>query len=56
MQINITQTENSRLKDINFDELVFGSTMTDHMLVAYYKDGQWSQVEIKPYGNTYSQI
>lgn len=28
----------------------FGTTFSDHMLVARYHDGSWTDVEIKPYG------
>lgn len=46
----ITQTENSKLASIDFENVKFGTVFSDHMLVCHYKDGAWGQVEIKPYG------
>lgn len=40
----------SRIKDVDFSNLVFGTQFSDHMLVAEYSDGAWSEPEIKPYG------
>ena len=47
--INITKTAESKLKSVDFNNLPFGKTFTDHMLVADYADGEWGNVEIKPY-------
>lgn len=47
--INITKAADSKLKSVDFNDLPFGRTFTDHMLVADYKDGEWGNVEIKPY-------
>ncbi len=49
MDITITQIESSKLKDINLENLPFGKYFTDHMLEADYIDGEWKNVEIKPY-------
>jgi len=48
-EINITQVENSRLKDVDFNNLDFGSVFTDHMMVCNYKNGAWEAPEIIPY-------
>ncbi len=48
--IKITKTENSRLSTVNFENLTFGTTFSDHMFVVDYKDGQWQSPEIVPYG------
>jgi len=48
--MKITQTSNSRLATIDFLNLPFGQVFSDHMLVCTYKDGNWSEAEIKPYG------
>ncbi|MGN6615759.1 MAG: branched-chain amino acid aminotransferase, partial [Ilyomonas sp.] len=47
--INITRVERSKLNDLNFDNLSFGKYLSDHMLEADYENGEWKNVEIKPY-------
>ena len=49
--INIEKTTESRLEGINFDELKFGRTFSDHLFVMDYKDGAWQQPKIMPYKN-----
>lgn len=51
MSITIQKTEKSKLEGVSFEELAFGKNFTDHMLIAEYKDGKWSNPIIKPYGN-----
>lgn len=48
--MKITKTTQSRINDVDFSNLVFGTQFTDHMLIAEYSDGSWSEPEIKPYG------
>ncbi|MFY7898985.1 MAG: branched-chain amino acid aminotransferase [Chitinophagaceae bacterium] len=47
--IQITKVERSKLNDINLDNLPFGKFFTDHMLEADYENGEWKNIEIKPY-------
>jgi branched-chain amino acid aminotransferase len=47
--INITKVETSKLVDITLENLPFGRYFTDHMLEADYENGEWKNVEIKPY-------
>ena len=47
--INITKIERSKLHDIHLENIPFGKYFTDHMLEADYEDGEWKNVEIKPY-------
>ncbi|MGC4103049.1 branched-chain amino acid aminotransferase [Ferruginibacter sp.] len=47
--INVTKAEQSKLKDINLENLPFGKYFTDHMLEVDYEDGEWKNAEIKPY-------
>jgi branched-chain amino acid aminotransferase len=49
LDIQVTRAESSKLKSMNFDQLPFGKYFSDHMLEADYEDGQWKNVEIKPY-------
>lgn len=47
--INITKVETSKLKEMALENLPFGRYFTDHMLEADYENGEWKNVEIKPY-------
>lgn len=47
MKINKTQNSNIP-KDI--ENITFGSVYTDHMAIATYKDGNWGEPEIIPFG------
>lgn len=49
MDISITKAESSKLKDLNPDNLPFGRYFTDHMLEADFENGEWKNIEIKPY-------
>ncbi|MBX2914610.1 MAG: branched-chain amino acid aminotransferase [Cyclobacteriaceae bacterium] len=49
--IAITRTKKSRLSKTNFTNLPFGKVFTDHMFMADYRDGQWKNLRIVPYGN-----
>tara|TARA_R110002049_G_scaffold24350_2_gene86496 strand:+ start:2042 stop:3112 length:1071 start_codon:yes stop_codon:yes gene_type:complete len=48
--INIQVAEKSRLDQVDFDNLVFGSTFTDHMFECDFKNGAWQEPTIRPYG------
>lgn len=47
--MNINEIQNSKINNIDFDNLNFGQTFTDHMLVCHYRDGNWQTPEISPY-------
>jgi len=49
MDILVRKAEQSKLQDLNFENLVFGRYFSDHMLEADYENGEWKNVEIKPY-------
>lgn len=48
--ISVEQTKQSRLAEVDFDNLIFGRVMSDHMFVADYIDGEWTDCRILPYG------
>ena len=48
--IPIEKATTSKIHDVDFDNLAFGSTYTDHMLVCDYANGEWSAPKIVPYG------
>ncbi|MGV9003714.1 branched-chain amino acid aminotransferase [Flavobacterium sp.] len=47
--MEIVKVNSSKINQVDFDKLPFGSIFTDHMLVCDYKDGAWQQPIIKPY-------
>ena len=51
LQIEIQQTQKSRLQEVDFNNLVFGKNISDHMFIAEYRDGQWQDTRIVPYGD-----
>lgn len=51
LDISIKKTGNSRLNELDKNNIEFGKVYSDHMLVADYVDGAWNNAEIIPYGN-----
>lgn len=49
MDILTRKAERSKLQDLNLDDLPFGRYFTDHMLEADFENGEWKNIEIKPY-------
>src|SRR5215204_5274839 len=47
--IPVTRVERSKLHDIPLENIPFGRYFTDHMLEADYENGEWKNIEIKPY-------
>ena len=50
-QTNIQLTKNSRLPQVNWDNLPFGKLFSDHMFTMDFENGNWSKPKIIPYGN-----
>lgn len=48
--ISVHLTNNSRREGINLETLGFGQVFSDHMFVADYVDGHWTNCQIMPYG------
>ncbi len=48
-EIQVTKVENSRLTGLNLKNIPFGKVFTDHMLEADYENGEWKNVQIRPY-------
>ena len=46
--ISVTKTKNSRLEGIDFTNLPFGRTFSDHMFVVDYVNGAWVNPRIEP--------
>ena len=47
--IKIELTKNSKIDTVDFNNLPFGSILSDHMFVCDYKDGKWQNSTIQPY-------
>lgn len=41
----------SRISQLDINNIEFGKLFSDHMLVVDYKDEAWQNPEILPYGN-----
>ena len=48
---DIHPTNESRLGQVDLQNLPFGSVFSDHMFVMDFKDGQWQTGSIQPYGD-----
>ncbi len=51
LTINIDKVKESRVNQVDWDNLPFGKVFSDHMLVMDYIDGEWQQPEIMPFGS-----
>lgn len=49
--ISIEKVQQSRLQAVDFNNLKFGRVFSDHMFVADYRNGEWQDFKILPYGN-----
>jgi len=47
--IIINKAENSKISTVDFENLPFGNTFTDHMLICDFRNGAWEAPVIKPY-------
>jgi branched-chain amino acid aminotransferase len=47
--LKIQKREKSRLSEVDFDNIPFGKVFSDHMFMADYIDGKWTQPRIVPY-------
>lgn len=50
-KIAIQPVSTSRVSTVDFDNIPFGRTFSDHMFTADYKDGKWGNYQIVPFGN-----
>lgn len=49
MDFKITRIGESKLKDVNLQNIPFGHTFSDHMLEADFENGAWKTPQIRPY-------
>ena len=50
LELNVEKIEQSKLDQVDFDNLSFGAEFSDHMFICLYKNGKWQTPSIKPYG------
>lgn len=48
-EIVVVKSENSKINNVDFDNLTFGRVFTDHMFVCDFEDGKWQTPKIMPY-------
>lgn len=49
MSIDIQRIPQSRLAEVDFDNIAFGKHYSDHMFIADFADGRWSDFRIVPF-------
>jgi branched-chain amino acid aminotransferase len=49
LKIKIQKSSKSRLDEVDVNNVPFGRQFADHMYIANYKDGQWTEAKIIPY-------
>lgn len=49
-EIDIVKSPTTKIHNVDFDNLTFGRTFTDHMFYCDYINGEWQQPKIVPYG------
>lgn len=48
-EIDIVRASATKIDTVDFENLAFGNTFTDHMLVCDFREGKWHKPVIKPY-------
>jgi len=51
LPIRTQRTTASHLAEVDFDHLEFGKAFSDHMFAVDYRDGEWQEAQIVPYGD-----
>lgn len=49
--MEVTRVSQSRLKEVDFENLEFGRVFSDHMFMSKFAGGVWNSPRILPYGN-----
>lgn len=50
-EISVQKVAKSRIKEVDFNNIPFGRVYSDHMFIADYKNGEWTDLRIQPYEN-----
>ncbi len=51
ISIKINKTQHSRIHNVDFENIQFGTIFSDHMFRVDYSDGEWKNPQILPYGD-----
>jgi branched-chain amino acid aminotransferase len=51
LRIEVEKTKRSRLSQVDFSNIPFGKVYTDHMFMADFREGEWKNFRIVPYGH-----
>ncbi len=49
LNLDVSRTKQSRLDEVDFENLEFGAIPGDHMLIARYRHGEWEDARIEPF-------
>ena len=49
--MEIINSKKSKLKNVDFNNLSFGTFFSDHMFMCKYSNGSWKNPKILPYGS-----
>lgn len=49
LDIKVNKSETSTINQVDFNNLKFGEVKSDHMFIAKFEQGKWSNLEIKPF-------
>ena len=51
LDIAIQRNKNSKINQVDFNNIQFGKVYSDHMFVADYANGQWNDLRVVPFEN-----
>ncbi|WP_266363978.1 branched-chain amino acid aminotransferase [Tellurirhabdus rosea] len=51
LSIELRKAGRSRIEEVDFNNLPFGKHFSDHMFVADFVDGQWTNLQVVPFDN-----
>jgi branched-chain amino acid aminotransferase len=51
LNISVEKITKSKINDVDFENLAFGSNFSDHMFMADYDGKEWTNLKIMPFGN-----
>jgi len=49
--IDIQKIASSKIEQVDFDNIQFGKVYSDHMFISQFRNGEWDNNHILPYGN-----
>ncbi len=48
--VKVQKSTNLRIKELDYNNITFGKLFSDHMFLADFKNGEWKDAQIMPYG------